>query len=208
MIFRAIVGILIVLIGCSRNQQPPKSGLQIEKGPNHGVGYTDSLGTKYNVRYIPITITNDSTIPIHLQIAFLKEYDYPIALGAEKFKVFLIPKELTPDKVTYDSVSYELGNNELRNYFDRGLNPSNILNETLEPGKKCVIAIGTIYPRPPKVCGVLASELFVHSDRGAFTTCDWLMKEDPSSSPQIALGLKLTLRESCMIISCGQISYP
>jgi len=117
--FRTIAGLLIVLIVCSCFQQTSKGGLQIENGPkqhpgsqsglliendpNRGVSYTDSLGAKYNVRYIPITITNDSIIPIHLQIAFSKEYDYPIALGAEKFKVFLIPKKqiLVPSALSF-----------------------------------------------------------------------------------------------------------
>ena len=99
MIFRTIFGLLIVLIVCSCFQQtsidglPIESRLRIENGINRGVSYTDSLGTRYNLRYIPITITNDSTFPIHIQIAFSNEYDYPTAYGDEKFKVFSFPKK-------------------------------------------------------------------------------------------------------------------
>ena len=222
--FRTIIGLLIVLIGCSCIQKPSKSKWQIENGPNQhlgsksglridndpnrGVSYTDSLGAKYNLRSIPITITNDSTIPIHIQIAFSIEYDYPTAYGDEKFNVFPFPKEFKPNDVTWDSVSYELGRSELRDLLDRGFETPYVLNETLEPSEKFVMSIGTLYPRPPKVCGVLPNELFAYSYRGIFPECDRFMKEDPSSNPQIALGLKLNFRESCIIIPCGQISYP
>ena len=69
------------------------SGLLIHNGQYRGTVYIDSLNNNYNIKYIPITITNDSTISIHLQIAFSKEYDYPIADAGESFKVFPMPKE-------------------------------------------------------------------------------------------------------------------
>lgn len=217
MVFRTIVGFLIVLIAFSCSQETKKggqlidSGLLIDNGINRGVSYTDSIGTKYNVRYIPITITNDSTIRIRIQIAFSKEYHYPIELGAEKFIVFLMPKELPPDNVTFDSMSYELGDNELRNYFDRGLNPPNVLIETIEPGKKYVTAIGTLYPSF-KDCYVLPNALFAQGDSINFQVCDNTIDQDGSTNPQLSLGLKLDFNrgeanESCRIISCGHISY-
>ena len=109
-----------------------------------------------------------------------------------------MPKEWT-DTITITDSMFD----ELNNYIDKPL-----LNETVDPGEKFVVAIGTLYPRPPKNCGVLPNALFTHSDRRIFPTCDWLMKEDPSSNLQIALGLKLDFGESCTIIPCGQISYP
>ncbi len=91
---------------------------------------------------------------------------------------------------------------ELKHYIDKP-----ILNETLEPGEKYAIGIGTLYPRPPKLCGVLPNALFAHRERGILSTCEWLMKEDPSSNHQIVLGLKLNFGEKCTVIPCGQISY-
>lgn len=213
MIFKIITGLLIVLIGCSDKQQTSISGLRIDNGVNRGVGYTDSLGTPYNLRYIPITITNESIIPIHLQIAFSNEYNYPTAYGGQKFNVFPFPKEMSPDEVTYDSISYELGDNELHDFLDSGFDTPYILNKTIKPSEKFVVAIGTLYPRPPKVCGVLPNKLFVQSDKGVFPKCDWLMKKDLSTNSPLALGLKLDFcggdsKGSCTIIPCGQISYP
>ncbi|MDN5204228.1 hypothetical protein QQ008_22745 [Fulvivirgaceae bacterium BMA10] len=213
MMFRTIVGFLIVLVGCSGNQQTSKGELQIENGPNQhlgsksgllidnginrGTSYTDSLGTDYNLRYIPITITNDSTIPVHLQIAFSKEYDYPAAYGDEKFRVFLLPKEWA-DTITITNSMFD----ELKNYIDRPL-----LNETIEPGEKCVVAIGTLYSRPTN-CGVLPNALFLQNKGDLYHECDGLINQDKSTNSQLALGLKLDLCGRCTLIPCGQISYP
>lgn len=62
----------------SPNQyQNLKNGIRIDNGTNRGINYTDSSGTDFNIRYIPIKITNDTIIPINFQINFSKEYDYP-----------------------------------------------------------------------------------------------------------------------------------
>lgn len=215
--FRTIVGLLTGLIICSCAHRTTKDVLQLEKGENqhlgaksellieHGgyreSGYTDSLGTNYNLRVNPITNTNDRTVPIQVQIAFSKEYDYPKTYGDEQFNIFPLPKGWAADRTT-DS-QFESLFDELPNYIDKPL-----LNETLEPGEKLVLAIGTLYPKPGEIWSVVPNELFVHSNGGVFPTCDWLMKEDPSSSPEIALGLKLNFVGGCTIIPCGQISYP
>ena len=213
MIFKTIIGFLIILIGCSENQQPPNygipvdSGLLIENHPNRGLNYTDPLGTKYSYRNIPITFTNDSTIAIQIQIVLSNEYDYPAAYGKQQFKVFLLPKEITPDKVTWDSLSYELGNNELRSFFENGLNPPYSLNEILEPGEKCEITIGTLYPRPTN-CGIVPNALFLQNNGDFYQECANLINQDILINSPFVLGLKLDFCESCTIIPCGQISYP
>ncbi len=214
---RIIVGLLMGLIIYSCAQRTTKDVLQLEKGENQqleaksrllidhggyrGSGYTDSLGTNYNLRVNPITITNGRTIPIQVQIAFSKEYDYPSAYGDEQFKVFPLPKEWAADRTT-DS-QFKILFDKLPNFIDK---PS--LNETVEPGEKLVLAIGTLYPKPGETWSVVPNELFAHSNGGVFPTCDWNMKEDPSSNPEVALGLKLNFVGGCTIIPCGQISYP
>ena len=122
-----------------------------------------------------------------------------------------MPKELPPDSVTFDGVSYELGNNELRNYFDGGLNPPNILIETIEPGEKYVTAIGTLYPRS-KDSFVLPNAIFVQGNSVNFQVCDNTIDQDGSTDPRLSLRLKLDFNrgessESCTIIPCGEISY-
>ena len=223
MTLKTIFGFLIVLLGCSGIQQASKdgrlttSGLGINNGINRGVGYTDSQGNSYNLRYIPITITNDSTISMEIRITFLNEYDYPTAYGDEQFRVFTFPKEMSPDDVTFDTISYELSQNELREFLDKGLDTNYIFNVTLEPDENYVMAIGTLYPRAAKVCGVLPNALFVQSNRDLYQECGTLMNQDKSAYPKvrdsIGLGLKLgfcvnSISPGCTLIPCGKISYP
>ena len=208
--FRTIVGLLIVLIVCSCFKKKSKSGLQIENGPNLGSTHTDTMGIKHNYRNITATITNDSTIPIHLQIALSKEYVFPATCGDKRYKVFLLPKELTPDTATlYNNITDGLGN-----FLDRCLDDPFILNKTLEPGEKNVVTFGTLYSRPTN-CGVVPNVLFAQSDNDNFQACDSLMNQDKSTDPQLALGLKLDfylprVRSpfACTLIPCGHISYP
>ena len=209
MLIKSIAGLLIVLVGCSGDQQSSNGGLttdsglfpkaiRIDNGINRGIGYTDTLGADYNLRYIPITIRNDSTISIHLQIAFSMEYNFPHLDSNDKFKVIPLPKEWALDGVGVTEGMMD----ELPHYIERP-----VFNATIKPGETCTFSIGTLYPNPPKMTGVLPRTLFTHLNSGMFPTCEWLMKKYPSSQSQMALGLKLVYGENCIIIPCGQASY-
>ena len=187
MILKTLVGFFIVLIGCSGNQQTSKnrltieddpnqhqewkSGLLIENGINRGIGYTDSLGNNYNIRYIPITITNDSTIPIHLHIVFSQDYDYPIEYGETQFKVIPLPKEWALDGVEVTDSMVDALQNSLNK-------PS--LRYTLEPDEKWVFAIGTVYQ--PTGYGVLPNALYVQGDKPSFHECKNHLNRDSFTS--------------------------
>ena len=210
--FSIIFGLLVVFFVCSCAQQTSKGvmkmetepdqhlgtngGLLFEKGGKRGSGYIDSLGTDYSLRYIPIFITNDSTIPIHIQIAFLKEYDYSVAYGNVKFKVIPLPKEWAQDGITDNMYD------KLPSYIDKP-----IINEIIKPGEKVTIGIGTLVIKPRDI-SININAPFAHTEAGIFPACDWKMNVDPSSGPKIALGLKLVINEICTIIPCGHISYP
>ncbi len=197
----ALIGLLTVY-SCkqqtSKGPPPVHSGLLIDNGINRGTNYTDSVGIDHNLRYIPISITNDSIIPIRLQITFSKEYEFPHPDSDEKFKVIPLPNEWALDGVGVTESMID----ELPKYIGKP-----VLNEIVQPGEELVMAIGTLYPRPPKTSGVLPNELFVHIERGIFPACDWLMQGESSSNNQILLGLRLNFGEKCVIILCGQISY-
>ena len=121
MMIRTILGLIIVLMVCSCAQQTlkgemptektanqqlkPKSGLKIEYGPNLGAIDKYSAG---DYIFITSTITNDSIIPIHLQVAISEEFDFPDSCSDNKYKVFLLPKELTPDTATiYNNITVD-----------------------------------------------------------------------------------------------------
>lgn len=196
---KTLVVLLIVLVISSCSQRTPGSGLRIDNGINRGTNYTDSAGSNYSLRYIPVTITNDSTVPIKLQIAFSKEYNYPNPDNNEKFKLIPLPKEWALEGVGVTESMID----ELAFYIQKP-----VLNESIEPGEKIVIAIGSLYPRPAKTTGVLPRILFTKSDTVTFPNCDWAMEKVHSSNQQISMGLKLMFGERCLIIGCGQISYP
>lgn len=227
--FKIILGFLTLLIVYSCFQQTSKNGQQINNGlnqhlgskiglkienrVNRGAGFTDSEGNDYWLIHIASTITNDSTIPIQLQMAFSKKYDYPIEYGNQKFNIFLLPKVFALDGgtiVTDQAMFTDSMQIELLKYLENGDTPY-MLNKTLKPGEKCVVAIGTQYPRPTK-CAVFPNLLLLQSESANFQACENQLDQDKSTNPQLELGLKLDFRpgktaEKCIIIPCGQISY-
>ncbi len=181
-------------------EQTSKSGLRFDKGDNRGSGYIDLMGTDYSLRYSPILITNDSTIPIHIQIAFSKEYNYSVIQGDVKFKVIPMPKEWAQNGTT--DIMFDNMFDELPDYIDKPL-----MNDTIKPGEKIGLAIGTLVVRPRDI-SISINAPFVHTEGEIFPTCDWRINESLSSNIEIPLGLKLVINEICTIIPCGHISYP
>ena len=212
---------MILLISCSSNWQSSKgdrsraqvpvklqrsnTGLKIECKPTRGQPYSDPLGKDYQLRLIPASITNDSTIPIQVQLAFSKDYDYPKAYHEEPFKVFPMPEAWALDGVETTDRMLE----ELPKYIDR---PT--INRTLEPGEKFVLALGTIHPSDIKY-GVFPVALFSHDNRTLQHECDRLLDPDTLPIPDLALELLIGFTggsqaspDRCTTIPCGQIGYP
>lgn len=211
MIFRTTQVLFIALIACSCNLQAQNTGLKIEYGPNLGTIDKFSAG---NFIHITATITNDSTIPINLQIAISDEHDFPDSCGDFKYKVFLLPKEMTPDSATlYNNITNTV-TEEVDNFLNRCLENPYVLNKTLEPNEYSVITIGTLFPTTTK-CAALPRAIFAVGDDHNFQRCDSRMDVDKAANPQITLGVKLdfysgkhSIPETCILHSCGEISYP
>ncbi len=190
------------LVYCT--QKPPNesgqalhTGLQIENGINRGVNYTDSLGGTYSIRYIPITLTNDTTLSIQLQLNF-ETADYLDTNSREPFNLIPLPERWAMDGV--DITDRLL--NEIPKYLQQ---PS--VNKVLKPGEEWLMAIGTVYPRPVRFTGILPHILFTHTTAAVFSECDWDMEEIPSSCAPLALGLRLRLGGNCMVVPAGQMTY-
>ena len=211
--FRIIVGLLIGMIACSCSQQTLKSGLKIEYGPNLGATHTDTLGAKHFYVHSTAIITNDSIIPIHLQLALSNEYDFPTFCGdTNKYKVFLLPEELTPDTATiYNNIV-----NGQHDFLNTPLDNPKILNKTLNTGEYCVVTIGVLIPKPTN-CAAVPRAVFSHDNEGLYHTCDIQLNQAILTNPQLEIGVKLeyynrrkfiTPEDGCAIIPFGQISYP
>lgn len=183
----------------SANKQPDSyNGIQIENKINRGINYTDPLGMDYSIRYIPITITNYNTSAAYLQVAFTKEYNYPEPYIHEKFRLIPLAKEWALDGVEISDGMI----NELPAYIEKP-----VLKETIAPGEKLIIAIGSVYPRPARTTGVLPRVLFVPNGTEIFPECDWRMEKDQTAGQPIQIGLKVIFGEKCRIIPGGSISY-
>lgn len=139
------------------------------------------------------------------------EFSHPISDDYLKFKIVLWPGLTEPPNL------YSESQRRVRpNFTDKELEASNQFNKLLAPGEKYVITIGTLdYPGAPetKTCGVVAYSFLEFSERRNYSDCDWTMDEEHSTDSQLALGLQVGFctsglhYESCMIITCGQITY-
>jgi hypothetical protein len=193
-------------------QIKPKSGLKIEYGPNLGITHKDDRGVSHLYLHSTATITNDSTIPIYLQFALANEYEFPIFCGDEKYKVFLLPEELTPDTATiYNNIV-----NGQHDFLNTPLDNHSVINRTLDPGEYCVITIGTLTPKPSN-CAPVPRAIFSQDTKGVYQGCDRHSNEEISTDPQLEIGVKLEYynqrkfiapEDACTVIPFGQISYP
>lgn len=212
---RIIFGLLFSLVVCSsfmltsndhvlvqgsqhRLIQPP-SGLLIANGVIRGSSYTDSIGETFTFRHIPITITNDTTIPINVRIEYSKEYLYPENQGPERFRVFPLPHEWARGQ-TPDSTLTRM-HSKLSTHIEQLL-----ITATIEPGESMGLAIGIVYPSPDELWWVVPDALFALSENGSSHSCDWLI-EDQSSVRENRLALKIRMGKGCRILPCGQFSY-
>jgi len=210
--YKIVVGLFTLVILSSFNQQNLGGELKVESinnaqndsvnlsinnGQYRGTVYTDSVGTIYNLRYMPVTLTNNSTKPIRLQMNFANEYNFPIANIREKFNVFPMPNEwaIEGSEITDSMID------ELPKYIN-----TPVLDKTLQPGEKFLFAIGVKYIRG-KTGGVLPNSIFTMEDKAEFKECDRLKNEDFSSLLIKGLGFKFSVSGSCFIIPCGNYSY-
>lgn len=210
---KTIARLLMILITNACSQQMLEknelinSGLKIENGPNLGQTYEDSLGVKYNYRYITAIITNDTSMAIRLQVALSTQYDYPANYGDQQYKVFLLPQELTPDSVTlYNNIT-----NGLDDFLHNCLDRPYLFYKSLKPQEKCVITFGTFYAQPNNA-GIVPTALFAKESKQLYNNCDSLINTGISGNYRLRLALKLgappgNALEKCITIPCGNVVY-
>ena len=124
------------------------------------------------------------------------------------YHLFLFPEEVRSGEITFDHETYELGKNALKVFFDNGLTPPSIFAKNLKPGERQEIAIGSLYPRPPKFEAVLPNELFTGDRAQNNANCIGSENIIASTDSTVSIGLKLVYRDKCFEFPCGVISYP
>ena len=176
------------------------SGISIENGPRQGFQYFDSAGTEYSYRYITTTISNDSLVPIHLIISFSKEYTYLRSHNSLKSKVFLLPRELTPERQHFDNSMSK----ELKHFLDKDVDAPISLDKIINPNERLVMTFGVLTEM--KYGEFMRMEL-ISSDKQFHLNPDDSLENivHPSEdSRTFYLGLNLV---NSFIIPCGQISF-
>jgi len=157
-------------------------GISIENGPRQGFQYFDSARCEYDYRYVTTTITNDSIVPVHLEIYFSEEYNSLRTHDSLNSKVFLLPRALTPKRQHFDGSMSK----ELKDFLDTEIDTPISLDTTINPKEECVIRFG-----------VLTDIEYVDPMRIALIT---------SIKNRSALSLQLSI-DNGLIIPCGQISF-
>lgn len=181
---------LICLYRCSVNSIDQKNrtgqtefGLSIINGQRQGFQHFDSTGTEFNYRYNTITITNDTLIPIRIEIGF-QATDKNLS-NSSKSKYFLLPRRLTP---AYQHMDTSLSQ-ELKQFLDFEINTTEHLNKTINPKEKCVLTFGVLtdanYPDPT-------------------TPYQTKLLTEKNSSSKITLKLKIN---DTLTIPCGHVTY-
>jgi hypothetical protein len=112
-------------------------GISILNGPRQGFQYRDTAGVEYAYRLITTEIINDTTLPVNVDVAFKGVYDHPCFDSGPKFRLFLLPRELTPEHQRFDTEVSP----ELKHFLDAGPNTGIELHQKIQPGESVAMSI-------------------------------------------------------------------
>lgn len=213
---RHIIIILISFCICSCVDIEPKEhlykkhlGIYFDHGNWTGGYYTDKKGDTYLYRSVTTCITNDSTIPVNVEIEFLNELKCKNEFNERSMKIFILPNELSGDKqYNYPGVS-----SELQKYLDYNIHKSSTLSKQLKPKEDLKITIGILnYNKNygPNQMALISDRLKPH-----FISHDSIIVNSITSKKPLDLFIALDFPSSendstCfsyLCIPCGQISY-
>jgi hypothetical protein len=181
---------LICLCGCYNSSDNRMNrvdltqfGLYIENGPRQGLQYFNST-SQYNYRYY--TITNDSMLPVHLEMNFSNTGQ--VLSDSCKSKVFLLPRHLTSEVQQYKGMFAEL-----KRFLDVEIDRPVYLNDTLKPTETCVFTFG-----------VLTKTSYSDYDSDPTTPYGTKLITSKENSSEILLKLKIN---DTLVIPCGHFTY-
>ena len=227
MVLRAILVLTVILSACvyfprdgqsdsvrkeaSTAQEKFKTGLSIEYGTNLGATHTDSEGQRHFYVHNTAVITNDSTIPIQLNLALAKEMSFPDFCGESTYKVFTLPGELTPDTSTvYNNIV-----NGTHDFLNAPLKNTKEIKKTLQPDDICLVTIGVLIQKPAN-CAAVPRAVFSLNGTTPDLECERQNNEGLPDKMHSEVGIKLEYYynrkfvppdDGCVVIPIGQISY-
>ena len=201
---------------CSCNDNVPKEhlnkkhlGIYFDRDDFTGAYYTDNNGNTCLYRSIATTITNDSTLPIHVTLDFLNKLECKSSVNERVIKIFILPKELAGEKqYIYPGVSPEL-----KKYLDFEISKNSSLSELVNPNEELTITLGIL--DYDKNYGAAQMAIISNRQKPRFISHDSIIEKSIADKNPfdlfIALDFWYSRNDSACFsyscIPCGQISY-
>jgi hypothetical protein len=151
-------------------------GLYINNPGRRGMSYFDPNRADWYFSYT-ITITNDTLIPIHLEISF-PETGWGLK-DSIKSIFFLLPEHLTDSRTMSEG---------LKRFLDVGKDTPVHLSKTLKPTEKCALTFG----------------ILTLSKYNPTTSYDSKLFTSPKNASELSVKFKMNEK---LTIPCGHISY-
>lgn len=197
----------VVLYSCAdkpstqdKTTEPNKYfGVQIKNHLPTGSIFIDSSGQRLGYRSIVADITNDTLVPINLQIEFPNKHIDLYPSTNNTCKVFLLPDSMTREKEYDYNDSLTKG---LKLAIDEGIYESLTLKKVIKPGETYKLRLGFLISPD----GLTRAEIFSNGHKHNLAIPDSAIKFSVNKSG-IDLLLGVTLFNDYSTISCGQISF-
>jgi hypothetical protein len=180
-------------------------GVKIKSYGPTGSVYTDTVGKQFGFRSIMFEITNDTLIPVSLQIKLPNEFIDLKPLTDNKYKVFLLPDTMTRDK-QYDFLT---DNHQVKTTLEKFLNKelySTTLKKVIQPKETYKLRLGFLF----NSSGVVRAELFSKGHQHDLSIPE---KEILSNSNNAGIDLIIGVyynvpgKRCYSLVPCGQLFY-
>ena len=110
-----------------------------------GVTYTDSLGVKWNMRYMPVVLRNTGSSKLQIDVAFPDQEVFKLEGCGQTFKSVPLPDLWSFDGTDITSEMFDDIPKHLASPF---------IEEILMPSEEMEFALATLYSQPVE-CGLL-----------------------------------------------------
>jgi len=183
--------------------------LTIDNGAIRSTEYEDSNGNSYKIRYLPVTIRNNGSLPVNIKINFSEEYTYPTS-SENSFHIAPVESGWVVDGVPISDLFVVDGVPlALVSKLTQALKNSQ-LKKSLKPGDEFLFGIVMQHDADQDTMTSIPEGLFVRGDTDNLKSCNGLLLGDRTKS-NFQFGLKVSFNqgdkdEYCAIIPCGKIT--
>jgi hypothetical protein len=220
---KTIIALLFMfsLYACSNHPKQTKilgkryKGVYLSDSGRQGRIYEDTNGNQYAYTYVTTIVTNDTLIPINMQMAFLNVYYQ----NGQSYKVILLPEIMTVEKQRNEAFY----NKEVKDFINNNSKTLSKINQTISPNEVYHINVGVLcqYNKKDDYMGPQFSMFSDgHKLHNLFFPNDFISSQDSlliaskKTKNQINLFLGLSFNPdkrdslgSYSVIPCGQITF-